>query len=324
MTRREFIGGLTGATAWPLAANAQQSAAPVIGFLRSESLAASPHQVTAFRLGLEEAGFVEGKNVAVEYHSAEGQIDRLPALVADLIRRPVAVIVGNAIAMLVAKAATTSVPIIFASGGDPVHDGLVSNLNRPGGNVTGVNFVGAPLGAKRLELLRQLVPNSTTITLLVNPNTTQTEGERGAVRAAAESLGQQLLIIDASSDRDIERGFATSVQHAAGAMLVGVGPFFDSRREQLIALAARHSVPAMYVWPEAAEIGGLMSYGTSQRSAYRQAGVYAGRILKGEKPADLPVIESSKLELVINLKTARVLGLTIPPSLLARADEVIE
>jgi putative ABC transport system substrate-binding protein len=244
--------------------------------------------------------------------------------VAESMRRPVAVMVGNAIAMLVAKAATTAVPIIFASGGDPVQDGLVSNLNRPGGNVTGVNFVGAPLGAKRLELLRQLVPNATTIAMLVNPNTTQTEGERGAVQAAAQSLGQQLLILDVSNDRKIESAFAMSIQRATGAMLVGAGPFFDSRRERLIALAARHLLPAMYVWPEAADIGGLMSYGTSQKNAYRQAGVYAGRILKGEKPADLPVIESSKLELVINLKTAKSLGLEVPATLLARADEVIE
>ena len=283
-----------------------------------------PYFVTAFRQGLKEAGFVEGQNVAIEFRSAENQPDRLPALVADLLGRPVAVIVGDNVSALAANAATKTIPIVFAGGGDPVREGLVASLNRPGGNVTGVNFFTGVLGAKRLELLHQLVPKATTIAVLVNPNTIQTEAERKAVQAAAEAIGRQLLILDVSNERDIETAFATLVQRGAGALLVGSGAFMNSHRERLVALAARHALPAIYAQRETAMAGGLMSYGTSITDAYRQAGIYAGQVLKGEKPADLPVMQSTKFEFVINLKTAKVLGLEMPLSLQASADEVIE
>ena len=325
MRRREFITLLGGtAAAWPFAARAQQPTMPVVGFLRSATLADVPHWVAAFRQGLKEAGFVEGQNVAIEFRSADNQLDRLPALVADLIRQPVAVIVGNTDAALAAKAATTTVPIVFASGSDPVRDGLVASLNRPGGNVTGLVYFAAVLGAKRLELLRQLVPRATTIAVLVNPNTPLTEAERKDVQTAAQAIGQQLIIIDISSDRDIETAFAAFVQRGAGALLVGTGGFLNSNRERIAAVANRHALPASYSQREGVVAGGLMSYGPSISDAYRQAGIYSGRILNGEKPADLPVIRSTKFELVLNLKTAKALGLTIPPSLLVAADEVIE
>jgi ABC-type uncharacterized transport system substrate-binding protein len=325
MQRREFITLLGSmAVGWPLIAHAQQPAMPVVGFLRSVSLADAADLVTAFRQGLKETGYIEGQNIAIELRSAEGHLDRLPALIADLIRRPVAVIVGNLNAAVAAKAATTTIPIIFAIGSDPVRDGLVASLNRPGGNITGATFLVSGLGAKRLDLLRQLVPKATLIAMLVNPGNVDTEAERRDVQAAAQAIGHQLIILDASSDRDIERAFATFVQRGADALIVGAGAFMFSNRERLVALAARHALPAIYADREEAVAGGLMSYGPSIVDAYRQIGIYAGRILKGEKPADLPVLQSTKFDLVINLKTAKSLGLKFHPQLLATADEIIE
>ncbi len=298
---------------------------PVVGFLRSTSLADVAHLVTAFRQGLKEAGFVEGQNVAIEFRSADDQTDRLPALVADLIRRPVAVIVGDTNSALAAKAATTTVPIVFAGGGDPVQQGLVASLNRPGGNVTGVIFFAGVLGAKRLELLRQLVPKATTIAVLANPGTPTTEAERRDVQAAAQSIGQQ-LIVARCQQRPRHRDRLCNLRPTRGrrAARRGWSVLESPHRERIVALAARHALPAIYAQREAVVAGGLMSYGTSITDAYRQAGIYAGRILKGEKPADLPVMQSTKFEFVINLKTAKTLGLEVPDRLLALADEVIE
>jgi putative ABC transport system substrate-binding protein len=323
--RRHFITLLGGAAAaWPLAARAQQRGIPVVGFLRSTPLANATDRVYAFRQGLKEIGYDDGQNVRTEFYSAENRPAQLASLVADLIRRRVAVIVGNSVAAMAAQAATTTIPIVFAAGGDPVAQGLVASLNRPGGNVTGVNFFGTVLGAKRLELLRQLVPKAATIVMLVNPHSSETEAERRDVQAAALAIGQELAILDASSDREIETAFATVVRRGAGALLVGGGTFLFSNRERLVALAARHGLPAVYSNREYAETGGLASYGASAIDAYRQAGIYTGRILKGEKPADLPVMRSTKFEFVINLKTAKTLGLDVPDRLLALADEVIE
>jgi putative ABC transport system substrate-binding protein len=328
MRRRAFIALLGAASAWPLTARAQQPAAqqpamPVIGFLRSTPLASLEELVIAFHQGLKETGFVEGQN-AIEYRYADNRIDRLPALAEDLIRQPVAVIVGDNVAALAAKAATSTVPIVVVTAGDPVALGLVASLNRPGGNVTGVSFFGGALGSKRLELLRQLAPKATTIAMLANPNTPTTVAERADVQAAAQTIGQQLLVFEAASDRDIEAAFASIHERGAGALLVGASAFLTSRRETIVALAARHALPAIYVQREYATAGGLMSYGTSISDAYRHAGILAGRILKGEKPADLPVMRSTKFEFVLNLKTAKALGLDIPDRLLALADEVIE
>ena len=294
MKRREFITLLGGAAAtWPLAARAQQAAMPVIGFLRSTSLADSTHLVTAFRQGLKEAGFAEGQSVAIEFRSAEDQLDRLPTLVAELICRPVAVIVGNFPSALAAKAATTTVPIVFTTGSDPVSDGLVASLNRPGGNITGAVFFGGLLGAKRLGSAAPACAQggddcrAPEVRALLIPRPSERD-----VPAAALAIGQQLIVLDANSDRDIETAFATFIQRGTGALLVGGGAFMNSRRERLVALAARHSLPTSYSPREAVVAGGLMSYGPSITDAYRQAGIYAGRILNGEKPGDLPVIRS--------------------------------
>jgi putative tryptophan/tyrosine transport system substrate-binding protein len=325
MRRRDFITLLGGAAAaWPLAARAQQPAMSVIGFLRSTSLAVSTPMIAGFRQGLTAAGFNEGQNVAIEYRHADNQLERLPGLVAELIRLPVAVIVANVSAALAAKAATTTVPIVFATGSDPVVDGLVASINRPSGNVTGVSFVSGLLGTKRLEMLRQLVPTAGTIAMLVETDTLEARIERRDVELAAQALGQPLIIAPFTTAGEFDRAFASLVERGAKALLVGTGPSVTSNLERLVALAAHHAIPAIYALREFVVAGGLMSYGASIVEAYRQAGIYAGRILKGEKPADLPVIQSTKFNLVINLKTAKALGLTVPPTLLAVADEVIE
>src|SRR5262245_37147541 len=284
MKRRAFIAGLGGAAAWPIVARGQQPAVPVIRFLHSQLPDAHGDRMRAFRQGLEDTGHVDGQNVVVEYRSSEGRPDRLREMVEDSIRRPVAVIAGNTVAMLAAKATTTTIPIVFYTGGDPVAAGLVASMNRPGGNVTGISFFGSVLGAKRLELLRQLVPKATTIAMLVNPSA-DTEQERREVQAAAEAIGQQLLVLDANSDQEIESAFATFAQRGAGALFVGSGAFTIDHREAIVALAARYALPASYALREAAISGGLMSYAASFSDAVRQVGVYAGRILKGEKPA---------------------------------------
>jgi putative tryptophan/tyrosine transport system substrate-binding protein len=326
MKRRNFIALLGGAAvAWPLAARAQQPTMPVIGFLRDAPLADAAHLVAAFRQGLKEASFIEGQNVAIEYRSAEDQPHRLPALVADLVRQQVALIVGNTISALAAKAATTTVPIVFVTGNDPVINGLVASLSRPGGNTTGVSFLSSASVTKRLELLRQFVPKSGAIAMLVYPvNTPDTERELRDVQAAAQASKQEFMVVEPGSDRDIETAFVTFAERGAVALFIGSHAFFNSRRERVAALAVRHALPAAYSLREFATAGGLMSYGTSITGAYRLGGIYAGRILKGEKPADLPVQQSTKFEFVINLRTAKALGIDVPDRLLALADEVIE
>jgi putative ABC transport system substrate-binding protein len=326
MRRRTFIatlGGAAASAALPLAAGAQQ-AMPVVGYLRSTSLAPFGSLGIALREGLKEAGFVEGQNIAIESRYADNQANRLPGLAEELVRLRVAVIVANSLGAAAAKTATATIPIVFAGGSDPVNDGLVPNLNRPGGNVTGVTFFGGVIGSKRLALLRQFVPKATLIAVVMNPNTRETQAERNEILGAAQSVGQQLVMLDVGSESDLERAFATAVQRGAGAVLLGGGAFMNSQRNRLVALATRHALPAIHIQREFAELGGLMSYGTSQTDAYRRAGVYAGRILKGEKPGNLPVLQAAKFDLVINLKTAKALGLEFHPQLLGIADEVIE
>jgi putative tryptophan/tyrosine transport system substrate-binding protein len=297
---------------------------PVIGILRSTSLAVSTPMVTGFRQGLTATGFNEGQNVTIEYRYADDQPERLPGLVTELIRLPVAVIVLNGTAALAAKAATTTVPIVFVTGSDPVVDGLVASLNRPGRNITGVSFVAGLLGAKRLEMLRQLVPTAATIAMLVGTDTLEARVEQRDVELAAQALGQQLVVAPVTSADELDGAFTSIVERGAKALVVGAGSFLTSNRARIAALAARHAIRAIYPLREFVEVGGLMSYGASIVEAYRQAGIYAARLLKGERPADLPVMQSTKFELVISLKAARALGLSVPPTLLAVADEMIE
>ena len=325
MNRREFISLLGGATAWPLAAWAQQTAIPVIGYLNLGSPESDTSRLTGLRRGLNETGYVEGRNVVIEYRWAGNQADRLPALAADLVRLRVAVLVAaGPPSTFAAKAATTSIPIVFSVAADPVQLGLVASLNRPGGNLTGFNGFNNELGAKGLALLHELVSNTATVGFLENPNNPIFELTTRDVLAAAPVLGLKVQILKASTDREIDAAFASLVQARTGALLVGGDVFFNSRIEQLVALAASHAIPTMYQVPEFVVAGGLISYGSSLIDGYRQVGLYTGRILKGEKPGDLPVIQATKFELVINLKTAKALGLQIPDKLLALADEVIE
>jgi putative ABC transport system substrate-binding protein len=324
--RREFIGLLGGATAWPLAARAQQRQVPVIGYLNPGPPETFANLVTAFRKGLSETGYIEGRNVAIEYRWAHNQIDRLPELAADLVRRQVAVIVATASATsaLAAKAATATIPIVFSTGVDPVASGLVTSLNRPGGNITGFTGMSVELVGKQLGLLHEAVPGATRVAALVNPATLVVESAVAGVKAAASAAGLEIDVLTASTSREIDAAFAGIAQNRAAALLVVSDALFISRRVQLVTLAVRYMVPVIYAFREDAEAGGLMSYGASITEVHRQVGLYTGRILKGEKPADLPVMQPTKFEFVINLQTARTLGFDIPVTLLARADEVIE
>jgi putative tryptophan/tyrosine transport system substrate-binding protein len=327
MRRREFVTFVCGAAvAWPLAARAQQSALPVVGLLSTGTQESDAFRAAAVRQGLAEAGYVEGRNVGFEYRRAEDHYERLPALATELVRRDVAVIVamGGNTSAAAAKSATATIPIVFAIGGDPIKMGFVAGLNRPGGNMTGVSFLNDALVEKQFEVMHETVPKTALIGFLVNPANANADSDTKNALAAAESVGQKITVIEARTDSELETAFVTLVQQRAGALLVGSDPFFANRRDKLVELAGRHKVPGIYALREFAVIGGLMSYGTSITEAHRIAGLYAGRILKGEKPADLPVQQSTKVELVINLKTAKAFGLTVPPHIVARADEVIE
>ena len=329
MKRREFISLLAGtaaaSVARPLTARAQQPAMPVIGFLSPSSAQRTAQLLAAFRQGLNEIGYAEGRTVTIEYGWADGQSDRLPALAAELLRRKIAVFAtGGPAAALAAKAASTTIPLVFVSSSDPVQLGLVASFNRPGGNATGVSFIASELVAKQSELLHQLVPNAAVIGVLVNPTSANAEVQLKDVPAAARTLGLEIVVQNASSERDFDAAFAALVQQRAGALVVGSDPLFYTRRQQLTAMATRHALPAIYADREYAEAGGLMSYGTSIAAAFRQACVYTGRILRGEQPAELPVMQATKFDLTINLITAKALGITVPPGLLVAADEVIE
>jgi putative ABC transport system substrate-binding protein len=325
MRRRAFIAALGGAAAWPMVARGQQPTMPVIGFLHQASPGAYPNAIAAFGQGLNQTGYIEGHNVAIELRWAEGQYDRLPGMAADLVNSHVDAIVAAYLpAALAAKRATITIPMVFISGTDPVKSKLVDSLNRPGGNITGITVLTSSLVSKRLELLRELIPTVTVIGALINPSNPNAEIQIGEVQAAASALGQNILILKASTKDEIDGAFATLVQQHIGALLIGADSFFTSQQTQIVALAARHAMPTVHARRDSAAIGGLMSYGPVFADEYRQAGIYAGRILKGEKPGELPVQQSTKVELVINLKTAKALGLTIPLPLLGRADEVIE
>ena len=325
MKRRDLITVLGGMVGWAPAANAQKPAAPVIGFLSSASSAEWTSFVAAFRQGLNGAGYIEGKNLGIEFRWAEGHYDRLPELAADLVRRPVAVlVVSGSAGALAAKAATSTIPIVYTGVADPVGMGLVASLGRPGGNVTGISLLGVELEAKRIELLHELVPKATVIALLVNPDDPFVESKVRQAQIAARSFGQQLHVLRARTEQGIDAAFATLVHLRAGALVVGTDVYFGSRREQLVGLTARYAMPAVFHLREFATAGGLMSYGPSLLETYRQAGIYAGKILNGAKPGDLPVLRPTKIHLVINLRTAKSLGLTVPSSLLLRADEVIQ
>jgi putative tryptophan/tyrosine transport system substrate-binding protein len=322
--RREFITVLGGAAAWPLGARAQQPAMPVIGFLNGQAPTAFTHLVAAFRQGLSQAGYVEGQNVAVEFRWAEGHIDRLPALTDDLIRRRVAVIIATGGAHLAAKAATAAIPIVCSFGGDPAKLGLVESINRPGGNITGVSVFTSDLEAKRLELLHELVPKDAMIGVLPDPTFSDADAQLKEVQSAARALGRKIRILNASSEDEIDRAITAVIEMRAGGLAVVGNPFFLNRRDRLLTLTRLHAIPAIYENREFTVAGGLMSYGTSVPDVYRQIGAYAGRILKGEKPADLPILQPTKFDIAINLKTAKTLGLDVPTSILLRADEVIE
>jgi len=326
MRRREFITLLGGAAAWPLAARAQQPAMPVIGYLSARSPDDTTHLLAAFRRGLGEHGFVEGQNVTIEYRWALGRYDRLQEMATELVRRPVAVLTatGGEPSALAAKAATSTIPIVFSIGGDPVKQGLVASYNRPGGNATGVSLLTSPLEQKRLGLLRELVPQATTMGFLLNPTLPQSGSQLSDIQEAARTLNLQIQVLRASTDHEIDSAFETVAPQRIQALAVAADPFFDTRREKLVALAARHAVPTMYHFREYAVAGGLVSYGVDPSDAYRLVGVYTGRVLKGVNPAELPVMQAIKFEFVINLKTAKALGLEVPPGLSARADEVIE
>jgi putative ABC transport system substrate-binding protein len=325
MQRREFIVLLSGTAAWPLAARAQQPAMPVIGFLRSSPATTSMPLVAAFREGLAETGFVEGKNVAIELRFADDDFDRLPALATDLVRRGVNVIVGNNFTVPAIRAATTTIPVVFVGGDDPVRAGLVTSLNKPGGNITGITSLSYALTAKRLQLLHELAPKSAAIAVLLDPHAAELAPEERLAKEAARALGRDILVVHAGTAPELEAAFATISRVRPGALLVGGGAFLSrSQHQQIVAFAAQQALVAIYLLREAVVAGGLMSYGTSQLGTYRQAGVYAARILKGEKPADLPVLQPTKFELVINLKTAKTLGLAIPSGILSIADEIID
>jgi putative tryptophan/tyrosine transport system substrate-binding protein len=324
--RRQFIFAMGAAVAWPITVRAQQPKLPVLGYLSFTSIDERPTLLSAFLEGLEQAGYVPGRNVAIDYRSADGHYERLPVLADELVRLPAAVIAatGGEASARSAKSATSQIPIVFTTGTDPVKGGLVESLNRPGGNVTGVSLVGYELDAKRLQLLHEIAPKATTIGVVANAKSPSIQAGWADMQAAADANGQRLVMLDANTEADLQSAFATLQTRGIDALLITTNPFYEGRREQLVALAERYEVPVLYPWREYSVVGGLISYGTSYTESYRQAGLYVGRILKGEKPADLPVVQATKFELLVNLKAAKALGFTVPPTLLSTADEVIE